>query len=67
MHLPSSVDLSAFSSKSEVKSDDVSKLFDNKTKPPGKKAAKTKVSSMAAAQEVSKLSVNSPKMSMEDK
>jgi len=65
MHLPSSVDLAAFSSKSEIKSDDATKNLE-KAKPPGKKSGKTKVSSTEAAQEVSKLSFNQATMPMED-
>ncbi len=66
MHLPSSADLSAFSSKAEIKSEDVSKLLE-KAKPPVKKSGKAKVSSTEVAQEVSKLSVYSPTTPMDDK
>jgi hypothetical protein len=65
MHMPSSASLSAFASKAEIKTDDITKLMD-KAKPE-KKAAKPKVSSKEVAQEVSKLSVNSPPMPMDDK
>lgn len=66
MHLPSSADLSAFSLKADIKSEDVTKLLE-KAKPPVKKSGKTKASSTEVAQEVSKLSVNPAPMPMDDK
>jgi len=63
--MPSTASLYAFSSKEEIKTDDSAKPVE-KAKPE-KKVPKSKVSTKDVAQDVSKLSVNSPSAPMEDK